>query len=104
MSRIIPALLLTFGFCLTTASAAEIVRYRAPEWKQKHIYESAKAEKITETLKKLGCEVQQADHSGHIDVKYRCPNWKQLDLKTHEEAHKWESWFKEFQFQTEHKH
>lgn len=89
---------------LASVSADEIVRYRLPDWKRKHLHDAAKATKITETLKKLGCEVKKADHNGHIDVTYRCPQWKQLDLKSHDEAHKWEAWFKEFHFQTEHKH
>ena len=62
------------------------------------------AETIVTTLKKLGCEVKTHKHNGHIDVTYRCPKWRQLDLDTHAAAHKWESWLKEFQFQTEHKH
>jgi len=99
-------LLLTFVIALglTSVSAEEIVRYRLPEWKRKHLNDASKATKISDTLTKLGCEVQKADHNGHIDVKYRCPEWKQLDLDSHEEAHKWEAWLKEFNFQTEHKH
>ena len=100
--------LLLFAFVvalgITGVSAEEIVRYRSPEWKRKHLNEKAKATKIADTLTKLGCEVQKADHNGHIDVKYRCPEWKQLDLDSHDEAHKWEAWLKEFGFQTEHKH
>ena len=85
-------------------SAAEIVRYQCPEWKAKHIHDKDKADKISKTLKQLGCELKQDAHNGHIDVKYRCEKWMQLDLKTHAEAHKWESWLKEFGFKTEHKH
>ena len=99
-------LLLTFVIALSVSSvsAEEIVRYRLPEWKRKHLNDASKATKISDTLTKLGCEVQKAAHNGHIDVKYRCPEWKQLDLDSHEEAHKWEAWLKEFNFQTEHKH
>lgn len=87
-----------------TASAAEIVRYQCKDWKAKHIHDSAKAETIADTLKKLGCEVQRFEHDGHYDVKYRCPEWKELELKTHDEATKWEKWFKEYGFKTEHRH
>ena len=86
------------------ANENEIVRYRLADWKTKHIHDTKKAETITATLKKLGCEVQQHSHNGHIDVKYRCPQWHELKLKTHEDAHKWENWLKEFGFTTEHKH
>ncbi len=103
MSRLLLSLALA-TLMGATASAEEIVRYRLPDWKQQHLHDSAKATKIAETLKKLGCEVNKSDHNGHIDVKYRCPEWRQLKLDTHDEAHKWESWLKEFKFQTEHKH
>jgi hypothetical protein len=85
-------------------SGAEIVRYQLESWKAKHIHDAKKAEQIAETLTKLGCELTKEQHNGHIDLKYRCPQWRQLDLKSHEEAHKWEAWLKEFQFKTEHKH
>jgi predicted secreted Zn-dependent protease len=94
--------MLTFG--TASASADEIVRYRLTQWKRQHLHDAAKAQKIMDTLTKLGCEMEKSDHNGHIDVKYRCPEWKQLDLDSHEEAHKWETWLKQFKFETEHKH
>ncbi len=88
----------------TTAGADEIVRYQLTDWKAKHIHDAKKAETIYATLKKLGCELQKDQHNGHIDVRYRCPKWRELKLDSHEDAHKWENWLKEFQFKTEHKH
>ena len=86
------------------AMADEIVRYQLKDWKAKHIHDAKKAVTISTTLKRLGCELQQSQHNGHIDLKYRCPKWRQLKLDSHEEAHKWEKWLKEFEFKTEHKH
>ena len=86
------------------ASADEIVRYQLKDWKAKHIHDDKKADTIHQTLKKLGCETKKAEHNGHIDVRYRCPEWGQLELDSHEEAHKWEKWLKEYGFKTEHKH
>lgn len=88
----------------TTLVADEIVRYQLKDWKAKHIHDQEAAEKIAKTLKKLGCELKTHAHNGHIDVRYRCPKWKQLKLETHEHAHKWEEWLKEFHFETVHKH
>ncbi|MEM6690827.1 MAG: hypothetical protein AAF664_15445 [Planctomycetota bacterium] len=85
-------------------SAAEVVRYRSEKWQAKHIHDTAKAKTIAATLKKLGCEVKEEQHNGHLDVKYRCPKWKDLELKTHDEAHQWEKWFKDYGFETDHKH
>ena len=86
------------------AAADEIVRYRLQDWKAKHIHDAKKAETIAGTLKKLRCEVKRNQHDGHEDVRYRCPKWHELKLKTHDDAHKWEKWFKEYEFETEHKH
>ena len=87
-----------------TVMGAETVRYRAKEWQAKHIHDTKKAEKIADTLKSLGCEVEKNDHNGHLDVRYRCPDWKDLELKTHKEAHQWEDWLKEYGFETQHEH
>ncbi len=88
----------------TFAFAGEMVRYQSKEWKAKHIHDVKKADTIMATLKKLGCEVEKGQHDGHIDVKYRCPEWRELKLDSHEDAHKWEKWLKEYGFKTEHKH
>jgi hypothetical protein len=99
---------LLLGLSLTLIPAIgmadETVRYQLASWKAKHIHDDTKADKIVVTLKKLGCEVKKHQHNGHVDVSYRCPKWRQLDLKSHDDAHKWESWLKEFEFKTEHKH
>jgi hypothetical protein len=107
----LPRLILLTAFLTTCfvvsandAGAAEIVKYRAEKWQAKHIHDDKKAKTISATLTDLGCEVKQNAHNGHIDVKYRCPKWKQMELKTHEEAHKWEKWLKEYGFETKHEH
>jgi hypothetical protein len=107
----LPRLTLLAAFLMTSfvatasdTSAAELVRYRAEKWQAKHIHDDKKAKTISGTLTKLGCEVKQDQHNGHIDVKYRCPKWKQLELKSHDEAHKWEKWLKEYGFETQHQH
>lgn len=93
-----------FASCSTASAADEIVRFQCKEWKAKHIHDTKKADTIAATLKNIGCEVVKEQHNGHLDVKYRCVEWKELKLDTHEEAHKWEKWLKEYGFKTEHKH
>ena len=99
-------LLLALSLLLIPAigMADEVVRYQLTNWKAKHIHDEKKADTIVATLKKLGCEVKKNQHNGHVDVTYRSPKWRQLELDSHDDAHKWESWLKEFEFQTEHKH
>ena len=103
MIRLI-ALFFALGTIPAIASADEIVRYQLKDWRAKHIHDTKKADTIAKTLKSLGCEVKKEQHNGHIDLKYRCVKWHQMKLDTHKEAHKWESWLKEYYFKTEHKH
>ena len=67
-----------FVVSATDAGAAEIVKYRAEKWQAKHIHDDKKAKTISATLKKLGCEVKQGQHNGHIDVKYPLPQVERL--------------------------
>jgi len=99
-------LLLVFGLAFPLVTAGEamadtVVRYRLADWKRKHLHDTAKADKIADVLKKLGCEVEKADHNGHIDVKYRCPQWRQISVESADEAARWQRWFKEYYFQTD---
>ncbi|TWU04839.1 hypothetical protein [Stieleria varia] len=97
--------ILLFVFAVPTfASAAEIVKFQLKDWKAQHIHDTKKADKITDTLKKIGCEVERAEHNGHVDVKYRCPKERQMTLKTHEEASQWEKWLKGYGFTVSHSH
>jgi hypothetical protein len=102
LRRVLFAIALVAG--PTLAQAAEIVRYQLPLWKVKHLHDTTKADTISTTLKKLGCELKQEKHDGHIDLRYRCPEWRELKLDSHAEADKWEKWLKEFDFKTEHRH
>ena len=86
------------------AAEREIVGYRLQDWTTAEFEDSGKAETHYKTLKKLGCEVKQERHDGHIDVIYRCPDWREIALKSHSDAHKWEDWLKDCGFETRHKH
>jgi hypothetical protein len=103
MNRLLLMLLLSVTGTVF-AGAAEIVHYQCKQWKVKHIHDVKKAETIAGTLKKLGVEVNQYKHGDHIDLKYRCVKERQLPVKTHEEAVKWEKWFKEYGFKVYHTH
>lgn len=108
----IRALLFTLAFSVgssifassTVATAAEVVHYQLKEWKAKHIHDIKKVETIEKTFKQLKVETKRADHNGHVDLKYRCPKKMMLPVKSHEEAMKWEKWFKEYGFKVYHTH
>ena len=84
--------------------AKEGVRYRCEKWKAKHLHDSKKADTIAETLTKLQCEVKRVPHGDHEDLRYRCEEWKTLELKSHDEAIKWETWLREYGFEAQHQH
>mgnify|MGYP007059433200 CR=1 FL=1 len=86
------------------AAEQEAVDYRLTQWKTRHFHDAKKAELHLTTLKRLGCEVKQDAHNGHIDVKYRCPNWRRMLLKTHSAAHRWEKWLTSAGFEAKHSH
>jgi hypothetical protein len=85
-------------------AAEEVVEYRLTEWKTLHFHDAQKGNQHMETLKKLGCEVKQGKHGGHIDVSYRCKDWKKMTVANHDLAHKWEDWLKASGFETKHAH
>jgi len=103
MNRFVLMCLLTVAGTVF-ANAAEIVHYQCKDWQTKHIHDAKKAKTIAGTLKKLGVEVVQSKHDGHMDLKYRCVKEKQLPVKSHQEAVKWEKWFKEYGFKVYHTH
>ena len=86
------------------AHEKEVVEYRLQKWKTIHFHDVQKAKTHFDALKKLGCEVKQGDHDGHIGVTYRCAEWKKISPKTHSNAHKWEEWLKKSGFETKHVH
>lgn len=108
LSKITPLLLLAalaWTFTSSTQAAEkELVDYRLPKWKRKHMHDTKKADMLVETLKKLGCEVKKHAHGNHFDVAYRCPEWRRITLDSHSTAHRWESWLKSVGFETRHQH
>lgn len=105
---VFPALVLGFIVAMSPEAAPaadqELVEFRLVNWKTVEFEDKAKAAAHVDAIKKLGCEVRQEDHDGHVDVTYRCPQWKQIALKTHSDAHKWEKWLKASGFETKHTH
>jgi hypothetical protein len=104
-------LLLAFSICasgLTAtdefAAGTEIVNFRLVQWRSAHYDDAKLAQANLTTFKKIGCEVEQNQHGGHVDVRYRCPTWRSIAAKSHVEAHQWEKWLKASGFETSHKH
>ena len=108
ISRLTLALLVVSGLLISSvtaeAAAKEVVRFRLVDWRSIHLDDEKKANEITVTLKKLGCEAGGHSHGDHIDLRYRCVKWRSITVKDHSQAHQWEKWLKTLKFETKHEH
>jgi len=94
---------------LPNASAEEpkaesSIAYRLPDGKTMHFDDPQKAAAHLQAVQKLGCEVAQAEHTGHGDVSYRCVKWTALTVADDKLAHQWEAWLQAAGFETLHGH
>lgn len=82
----------------------ESIAFQLPQWKTMHFDDAAKAKQHADMVKKLGCEVKQGQHDGHIDLSYRCAEWKSMTVATHALAEQWGGWLKGSGFDVSHAH
>jgi predicted metalloenzyme YecM len=68
------------------------IGFRVLNWQTRHIHDTAEAEKLIASLKKIGCEVTQNVHNGHLDVRYRCASWKSITVESDEFQQQWAGW------------
>jgi hypothetical protein len=76
------------------ANDGETLAFCLPEWKTLHFDDANKAQQHLDMVKKLGCEVKQGKHAGHIDLSYRCPDWKSMKVKTNVLVEQWLDWLR----------
>jgi hypothetical protein len=84
--------------------AGESLAFQLTDWKSMHFDDAKKAALHVATVKKLGCEVKQDNHAGHIDVTYRCAKWRELQVKNHNMAEQWANWLSKSGFDVSHSH
>ncbi len=82
----------------------ETIAFQLPQWKTMHFDDAAKAKQHADMVKKLGCEVKQGQHAGHIDLTYRCVQWKSMVVESHQLADQWSGWLKGSGFDVSHAH
>ena len=88
----------------TKAQQGYVVQFRLPEGRSAHFEDSRSAEKVSQTMMRLGCEVRRQNHGDHMDIAYRCPQWRTIDVASDAEAHRWQTWLKNQGFETAHRH
>ncbi len=86
------------------AHSGELVAFALTSWKTMHFDDAKKATQHAETVKKLGCELKQGKHDGHIDVSYRCAQWRTMTVPDHKMAEQWIGWLKASGFDVSHAH
>jgi len=86
------------------AQGAIAVHFMMPRSKHMHVNDPAQVKEFTAIFNGLGRTVEQAQHSGHIDLTISCPNWRNLVFETHDEAHAIQNWLDQQRFQTQHNH
>ncbi|MCA9134805.1 MAG: hypothetical protein KDA45_16670 [Planctomycetales bacterium] len=84
--------------------SAEILAFHLPQWKVMHFEDQQKAAQHAAAVQKMGCEVQQGQHAGHIDVSYRCPQWRTMQVANHQLAEQWSAWLAASGFDVSHSH
>ena len=84
--------------------SAETLAFFLSKWHTLHFEDAGKAMQHAEMVQKLGCEVRQEGHSGHIDVTYRCTEWKSIKVASHDLAEQWLGWLKGSGFDVSHGH
>ena len=82
----------------------EVVRFRRSDWRNVHMDDATKAAQLLSTLKMIGCEADQHEHDGHVDIRFRCNQWQSIALQNHASAVSWQEWLKNLEFETEHSH
>lgn len=76
------------------------VGFRLTQWKTIHGHDAQEAQETYNILRKIGCEVKQANHGNHIDIKFRCPTWKTIETNDGNKSMEWQKWLMNKQFET----
>ena len=92
------------GHSHSAAPGAVAVQLQLPAWRTQHYTNQAQADEAALLFKALGCEVQQGQHAGHIDLNVRCATARTLVCDSHDQAHVLQSWLNQNGFQTQHTH
>jgi len=86
----------------TTAQPAVVkkVGFRMTNWQTIHSDGTPATQERIATLQKIGCEVQQDNHGGHVDIAFRCPTWKSIPVRNDDELQQWHQWLVNNEFET----
>ena len=78
------------------------VHFRMNRPQTVHVSGVKQAQEMSAIFQGLGCTVQQAQHSGHVDLTVTCSRWKNLLFENHDDAHAIQKWLDAEGFETQH--
>lgn len=76
------------------------VGFRMANWRTIHGDGTKATTDLVTTLQKIGCEVKQGSHGGHVDISFRCPSWKTVSVQNDEQSNQWHQWLVNNEFET----
>lgn len=76
------------------------VGFRLANWRTIHGDGTKATQDTVETLQKIGCEVRQSNHGGHVDISFRCPSWKTVSVQSNDQSQQWHQWLVNNEFET----
>ncbi len=76
------------------------VGFRMANWRTVHGDGTQAAADLVTTLQEIGCEVNQDNHGGHVDIAFRCPSWKTVSVQNDDQSNQWHQWLVNNEFET----
>lgn len=76
------------------------VGFRLANWRTIHGDGTKATQDTVATLQKIGCEVRQSNHGGHVDISFRCPSWKTVSVQSNDQSQQWHQWLVNNEFET----
>jgi hypothetical protein len=84
----------------TQPGVVKKVGFRMANWRSIHGDGTKATTDLVSTLQKIGCEVKQDNHGGHVDISFRCPSWKTVSVQNDDQSNQWHQWLVNNEFET----
>ena len=88
------------GVVANQPAVVKKVGFRLANWRTVHGDGTKATTDMVATLQKIGCEVKQENHGGHMDISFRCPSWKTVSVQNDDQSNQWHQWLVNNEFET----
>ncbi len=76
------------------------VGFRMTNWQTIHHDGTPATQERIATLQRIGCEVREDNHGGHVDIGFRCVSWKSIPAQNDDQQRQWHAWLVNNEFET----